>query len=234
MIQFCNVSKVYDGGTQNGNKSFVKALDGINLKIEKGEMVFLVGASGAGKSTLQKLLFKEESPTTGQILVGGRNIVRLKKREIPVLRRRMGIVFQDFKLLEDMTVAENVAFAMEVLKFSRKEIKNTVPKVLEQVGIAYRANHFPRQLSGGEKQRAAIGRAIINNPPILLADEPTGNLDPDTSWEIMKLLEEINLRGTTMLIATHDRDIVDSMHKRVVTLSSGKIVSDRRGGYSRV
>jgi cell division transport system ATP-binding protein len=146
----------------------------------------------------------------------------------------MGIVFQDFKLLEDMTVAENVAFAMEVLKFSRKEIKNTVPKVLEQVGIAYRANHFPRQLSGGEKQRAAIGRAIINNPPILLADEPTGNLDPDTSWEIMKLLEEINLRGTTMLIATHDRDIVDSMHKRVVTLSRGKIVSDRRGGYSRV
>ncbi len=223
MIQFCNVSKEYD--------SKVKVLENINLKIKKGEMLFVVGQSGAGKSTLLKLLFYDEIPNTGQIFIGGKNILRLKRKEIPRLRRNTGIVFQDFKLLEDMTAAENVAFAMEILQFSRSEIKNKVPSVLEQVGIGHKANYYPRQLSGGEKQRVAIARAIINNPPILLADEPTGNLDPETSWDIIKLLEEINLRGTTMVIATHDRDIVDSMHRRVISLSNGIISGDRKGGY---
>lgn len=223
MIHFCNVYKDYS--------SDIRALENINLKILKGEMLFLVGVSGAGKTTMMRLLFKEEEPTKGQILVGGRNLGRMKRKEIPLMRRKVGMVFQDFQLLEELTVFENVAFAMEVLQYRRKDIKKTVPRALEQVGILHRAAHFPRQLSGGEKQRAGIARAIINSPAVLLADEPTGNVDPDTSWEIIKILEEISLRGTTIIVATHDRDIVDSMDKRVVTLSHGRIISDKRGGY---
>lgn len=222
MIQFCNVTKVYDNGTT--------ALNNINLKIEKGDFLFLVGPSGAGKSTLLSLLFREELPTKGQIFIGGKNIVRVKRRELPYIRRNMGIVFQDFRLLPDRTVFENVAFTLEVLQYKRRDIMRLVPPVLEQVGIAHRAKNFPKQLSGGEQQRTAIARAIINNPPILVADEPTGNLDPKTSIEIMKLLEDINYRGTTMLVATHDRDIVDSMHKRVVALENGKLARDEREG----
>ena len=222
MIQFCSVTKVYDNGTT--------ALNNINLKIEKGDFLFLVGPSGAGKSTLLSLLFREELPTKGQILIAGKNIVRIKRRELPYVRRNMGIVFQDFRLLPDRTVFENVAFTLEVLQYKRRDIMRLVPPVLEQVGIAHRAKNFPKQLSGGEQQRTAIARAIINNPPIFVADEPTGNLDPKTSIEIMKLLENINYRGTTVLVATHDRDIVNSMHKRVVALENGKLARDEREG----
>lgn len=222
MIQFCSVTKVYDNGTT--------ALNNINLKIEKGDFLFLVGPSGAGKSTLLSLLFREELPTKGQIIIAGKNIVRIKRRELPYVRRNMGIVFQDFRLLPDRTVFENVAFTLEVLQYKRRDIMRLVPSVLEQVGIAHRAKNFPKQLSGGEQQRTAIARAIINNPPIFVADEPTGNLDPKTSIEIMKLLEDINYRGTTMLVATHDRDIVNSMHKRVVALENGKLARDEREG----
>ncbi len=222
LIQFCSVTKTYENGTT--------ALNNINLKIEKGDFLFLVGASGAGKSTLLSLLFREEIPTKGQIFIAGKNIVRLKRRELPYVRRNMGIVFQDFRLLPDRTVFENVAFTLEVLQYSKKDIMRLVPAVLQQVGIAHRAKNFPRQLSGGEQQRTAIARAIINNPPIVVADEPTGNLDPKTSEEIMKILEDINYRGTTMMVATHDRDIVNSMHKRVVALDNGKLASDEREG----
>ncbi|MEW6621876.1 MAG: cell division ATP-binding protein FtsE [Bacillota bacterium] len=222
MIQFCNVTKVYDNGTT--------ALNNINLKVEKGEFVFLVGPSGAGKSTLLSLLFREELPTKGQIFLAGRNLVRAKRRELPGIRRTMGVVFQDFRLLPDRTVFENVAFALEVLQYRKRDILKLVPIVLEQVGIMHRAKNFPRQLSGGEQQRTAIARAIINNPPLLVADEPTGNLDPKTSMEIMKLLEEINYKGTTVLIATHDRDIVDTMHKRVVALHNGSLARDEKEG----
>lgn len=225
MIQFCNITKIYDNGT--------KALDNINLKIEKGDFLFLVGPSGAGKSTLLSLLFREQKPTKGQIFVSGQNIVRLKNKYLPYIRRNMGIVFQDFRLLPDRNVFENVAFTLEVLQYSKKDIMRMVPAVLEEVGIAHRAKHFPRQLSGGEQQRTAIARAIINNPPILVADEPTGNLDPDTSIEIIRLLEDINYRGTTVMVVTHDREIVDSMHKRVVALVNGKLVrDDREGSYN--
>ncbi|WP_028308042.1 cell division ATP-binding protein FtsE [Desulfitibacter alkalitolerans] len=222
MIQFCSVTKVYDNGTT--------ALNNINLKVEKGDFLFLVGPSGAGKSTLLSLLFREEIPSKGQIFIAGKNIVRIKRRELPYVRRNMGIVFQDFRLLPDRTVFENVAFTLEVLQYSKRDIMRLVPPVLEQVGISHRAKNFPRQLSGGEQQRTAIARAIINNPPILVADEPTGNLDPKTSIEIMKILEDINYRGTTMLVATHDKDIVNSMHKRVVALENGKLARDEREG----
>lgn len=222
LIQFCSVTKTFENGTT--------ALNNINLKIEKGDFLFLVGASGAGKSTLLSLLFREEIPTNGQIFIAGKNIVRLKRRELPYVRRNMGIVFQDFRLLPDRTVFENVAFTLEVLQYSKKDIMRLVPTVLQQVGIDHRAKNFPRQLSGGEQQRTAIARAIINNPPIVVADEPTGNLDPRTSIEIMKLLADINYRGTTMMVATHDRDIVNSMHKRVVALDDGKLASDEREG----
>ncbi|KUO50358.1 MAG: cell division ATP-binding protein FtsE [Desulfitibacter sp. BRH_c19] len=222
MIQFCSVTKTYENGTT--------ALNNINLKVEKGDFLFLVGASGAGKSTLLSLLFREEIPSKGQIFIAGKNIVRLKRSELPYVRRNMGIVFQDFRLLPDRNVFENVAFTLEVLQYSKKDIMRLVPIVLKQVGIAHRAKNFPKQLSGGEQQRTAIARAIINNPPIVVADEPTGNLDPKTSVEIMKLLEDINYRGTTTMVATHDKDIVNSMHKRVVALDNGKLTSDEREG----
>ena len=225
MIQFCNVTKVYENGTT--------ALNNINLRIEKKDFLFLVGPSGAGKSTFLSLLFREELPTKGQIIIEGKNIVRVSRRDLPYIRRKMGVVFQDFRLLPDRTVFENVAFTLEVLQYKKRDIMRLVPSVLEQVGIEHRAKHFPKQLSGGEQQRTAIARAIISNPSIIVADEPTGNLDPKTSIEIMKLLEDINYRGTTMLIATHDKDIVDSMHKRVVALENGSLARDEKeGSYS--
>lgn len=222
LIQFFNVTKAYPPD--------IIALDNISLKIEKGEFVFLVGPSGAGKTTFIKLLFREEIPSKGQIIVGGRSITRLKRNEIPLLRRNIGIVFQDFRLLADRTVFENVAFALEVLETSPREIKIKVEKALAQVGLSSRARMFPHQLSGGEQQRAAIARAIVNNPRILIADEPTGNLDPATSGEIMKILEEINHLGTTVIMASHAQDIVNRMKKRVVALDHGRLVRDAREG----
>lgn len=225
MIQLINVSKVYPNGVQ--------ALQDVNVKIEKGEFVFLIGPSGAGKSTFIRILFREELPTKGQVFVAGKSITRLRKNEVAALRRKMGIVFQDFRLLADRTVFENVAFAMEVLECSKKEINMKVPATLEMVGLAGKKNFFPHQLSGGEQQRVAIARAIVNGPQILIADEPTGNLDPDTSWEIMELLHEINLRGTTVVMATHARSIVNKLQKRVIALENGKVVRDEERGFYR-
>ncbi|HZX46857.1 MAG TPA: cell division ATP-binding protein FtsE [Clostridia bacterium] len=225
MISMDNVSKIYPNGTV--------ALDRINIEIHKGEFVFFVGSSGAGKSTLVKMLLKEENPTSGSISVDGVVINSLKRRQIPYYRRKLGVVFQDFRLLPDKTVAENIAFAMHVVEASRREIARQVPRVLSVVGLGDKANLFPSQLSGGEQQRVSLARAIVNNPALLIADEPTGNLDPDTAWEIMKLLKEINQRGTTVIMATHARDIVNYMRQRVVTLERGRIVRDQeRGGYN--
>lgn len=224
MIEFINVSKEYD------NK--VKALDDVSLKIDKGEFVFLVGASGAGKSTMLKLLLKEEEPTEGQIYLGNRNITKVRKRKIPEVRRDLGVVFQDFRLLSNKTVYENVAFAMEILGEHPKEIRRRVPMILSMVNLSKKASNFPDELSGGEHQRVAIARAIVNNPPVLIADEPTGNLDPDTAWEIMSVLRDINLRGTTILMATHAKDIVDVMQKRVIQIHNGSLIRDEEaGGY---
>lgn len=218
MIELVNVSKEYNNG--------VKALNNINIKIDKGEFVFLVGSSGAGKSTLIKLLLKEENPTKGKLILNGKDATKIRSRRIPHIRRSIGVVFQDFRLLPNKTVYENVAFAMEIVGSSSKEIRRQVPNVLAMVGLSNKAKQYPDQLSGGEKQRIAIARAIINNPGVLIADEPTGNLDPDTSWEIMKILKRINERGTTVLMATHAKDIVDFMKRRVIALSEGNIVKD--------
>ncbi|MDD3297784.1 MAG: cell division ATP-binding protein FtsE [Firmicutes bacterium] len=224
MIAIKDVSKIYPNGTV--------ALDGINIDIHKGEFVFFVGASGAGKSTLVKLILKEENPTTGSMSIDGVMINTIKRRQIPYFRRKLGVVFQDFRLLPDKTVAENVAFAMHIVEASKREITRQVPRVLSIVGLGDKADVFPGQLSGGEQQRVSLARAIVNNPALLIADEPTGNLDPDTAWEIMKILKEINQRGTTVIMATHARDIVNYMRQRVVTLDGGRIVRDlERGGY---
>ncbi|MFZ5632802.1 MAG: cell division ATP-binding protein FtsE [Bacillota bacterium] len=222
MINFYNVSKIYPNG--------VKGLDDVTLSIRRGDFVFLVGPSGAGKTSLIKIIFREELPTRGQALFNGKNIARLKGREIPYLRRKIGMVFQDFRLLPQKTVFENVAFAMEVTGASTREIKTRVPEVLERVGLLDKARVLPSQLSGGEQQRVCIARAIVNNPMVLIADEPTGNLDPDTAWGLMKLLNEINGSGTTIIMATHAREIVDSLKKRVLALSEGKITRDEEGG----
>jgi len=224
LIKFINVSKRY-------NKDII-ALSNISFEIESGEFVFIVGPSGAGKSTLIKLLLKEEEPTSGSIIINKKDITKIKKREIPYLRRNMGVVFQDFRLLPNKTVFENVAFAMEVVGASPKEIRRRVPMVLSLVGLSDKADNYPQQLSGGEQQRVSLARAIVNEPSILIADEPTGNLDPDTSWEIVKLISEINKRGTTVVMATHAKDIVDAMKKRVIALEKGNIVRDEaRGVY---
>jgi cell division transport system ATP-binding protein len=224
MIRLVDVCKRYNHE--------VLALDSVSLHIKKGDFVFLVGSSGAGKSTLIKLLLKEEEPTSGRIFMNNREITRLAGRQVPFLRREMGVVFQDFRLLPKKTVFENVAFAMEMTGISAKQIRKQVPMILSMVALSNRANNYPNQLSGGEQQRVSIARAIVNNPTVLIADEPTGNLDPDTSWEIMKLLSFINKRGTTVIMATHNREIVDIMQKRVVVLEKGKIVSDEmRGVY---
>lgn len=220
-----NVSKTYPNG--------VKALVDVTLKIERGEFVFLMGHSGAGKSTFIKLLMREELPTRGQIFVASRSVLRMKASDIPLLRRSIGVVFQDFKLLENKTVRENVAFAMQVVGASPREIRRRVPEALEMVGLAGKAKRKPDELSGGEQQRVCLARAIINQPSLIIADEPTGNLDPQTSLGIVDLLKTINIRGTTVIMATHAKDIVDRMKQRVVVLENGKIVSDeQKGGYS--
>ena len=193
--------------------------------------VSLIGASGSGKSTIIKLILKEENPTSGKIIINGKDTTNLKPSKIPYLRRSMGIVFQDFRLLPDRNVYENVAFAMHVVKATPRHIKRQVPMVLSQVGLADKAKKFPNELSGGEQQRVALARAIVNNPSMLIADEPTGNLDPNTAWDIMELLNEINLRGTTVLVATHAKDIVDRMNKRVIQIDGGNIIRDKKGGY---
>lgn len=226
MIELYGVTKTYPSGQT--------ALKDINLKISKGDFVFIVGPSGAGKSTLIKLLFREVLPTKGQIFFAGKNITRLRPREIPYLRRRIGIVFQDFRLLPEKTVYENVAFAMEVVEASARDIRKRVPQILDRVGLAHKANAKPSELSGGEQQRIAMARALVNNPDILIADDPTGNLDPDTSWEIMKQLDDINKSGTTVVVASHDRELIDSMKKRVIQLENGCLVrDDERGVYCK-
>jgi cell division transport system ATP-binding protein len=227
MIHLKSVTKIYE---RNG----VVALDDVNLDITAGEFVFIVGTSGSGKSTLMKLLMHEETPTMGEIFVDGRDVVRLSKREIPYLRRGLGVIFQDFRLLEDKTVYENVAFAMQVIEAPRKIIQRTVDAVLDIVGLRDKSKHFPDQLSGGEQQRVAIARAIVNDPKIVIADEPTGNLDPATTWDIMDIFLRINTAGTTIVMATHDKDIVNKLKKRVVEIEGGKIVRDQqRGRYGK-
>ena len=222
MIQLNNVTKVYANG--------VKALSDITLRVKKGEFIFLVGPSGAGKSSLTKLMYREELPTRGQVILNGRNVVRMRPREVPHLRRKIGLVFQDFRLLPRKTVYENVAFALEVIAAAPRDIKKAVPSVLKMVGLGGKLGSLPEQLSGGEQQRVCIARAIVNNPLLIIADEPTGNLDPDTSRELMNLLLDINRRGTTIIMSTHAWDIVDAMKKRVVALSGGRIVRDEEQG----
>lgn len=219
-----NVSKSYSTGAP--------ALNNINLHINKGEFVFIVGDSGSGKSTLIKLLLRELLPSSGRIYVNGTDVVHLKRRKIPLFRRKLGVVFQDFRLLKDRNVYENVAFAQRIVQVPNREIRKNVPAMLSTVGLAGKYKAKPKQLSGGEQQRVALARALVNEPHILLADEPTGNLDPNNSWEIMKLLEEINNNGTTVLVVTHNREIVNEMKKRVITMKKGVIVSDEEeGGY---
>src|SRR5574344_769053 len=223
MIEFRNVSKTYDTGTV--------AVNNANFVIDKGEFAFLVGSSGSGKSTIIKMILKEEEPTSGNIIINGKDTTFLKANRVPYLRRSMGIVFQDFRLLPDKTVYENVAFAMYVVKATPKHIRRQVPMVLSLVGLSNKANVYPNELSGGEQQRVALARAIVNNPSMLIADEPTGNLDPNTAWDIMGILNDINLRGTTVVVATHAKDIVDKMKKRVIRIDHGNIVRDEKGGY---
>ena len=223
MITMENVSKAYVEG--------IPALKNINLKVERGEFVFIVGDSGSGKSTLIKLLLKLE-PTSGKIVVNGQNLGRLRRRQIPRYRRKLGVVFQDFRLLKDRNVYENIAFAQRVIMTPTRKIRREVPKMLSMIGLAEKYKSFPKELSGGEQQRVALARALVNRPDILLADEPTGNLDPKNSWDIMRLLEKINRTGTTILVVTHNREIVDEMKKRVITMKRGVIISDEKeGGY---
>jgi len=210
----------------------IKAVDNLNLKIARGEFVCLVGPSGAGKSTLIKLLICEEKPTSGKILIADRNIANLKSQELPYYRRKVGVVFQDFKLLPQKTVYENVAFALEVCDACDQDIRDRVPKILDLVSMLKRKDNLPSELSGGEKQRVSIARALVHSPKILIADEPTGNLDPVNSWEIIDLLSRINRTGTIVLLATHNKEIVDRLKKRVILMKGGKIISDRiKGGY---
>jgi cell division transport system ATP-binding protein len=225
MIVFQNVTKVYEPN--------VTALHDVSFVIEKGEFVFIVGASGSGKSTLIRLLLKEIEPTSGRIMVGGRDLTRLRRSKVPLLRRNVGCVFQDFKLLPSRTAAENVAYALKVQGESRASIRRKVPEVLNLVGLSHKMNSLPDELSGGEQQRVSIARAFVNHPPLLVCDEPTGNLDPDTSVGIMQLLYRINRSGTTILMVTHDREMVDKMRKRVIGLEHGRLARDeRRGGYT--
>lgn len=222
MITLENVSKAYAAG--------IPALNDVSLHIEQGEFVFVVGDSGSGKSTLIKLLLKELEPTDGSIVINKQELGKIRHRDIPKFRRNIGVVFQDFRLLKDRNVYENVAFAQRVIGTPTKVMKRKVPAVLSMVGLAAKYKSFPKQISGGEQQRVAIARALVNEPKILLADEPTGNLDARNAWEIMKLLEEINQRGTTVLVVTHNLDIVKAMKKRVITMKKGVVVSDERMG----
>ena len=220
MIELKEVTKEYSKG--------IAALNGVSLKIEQGEFVFIVGDSGSGKSTLIRLLLKELEPTSGTIQVMGKDLSKMKHRAIPYYRRKMGVVFQDFRLLKDRNVYENIAFALRVTETPTRVLKKKVPAALSLVGLAQKYKSYPKELSGGEQQRVAIARAIVNEPSILLADEPTGNLDPANSWEIMKLLEEANSRGTTIVVVTHNHEIVSAMKKRVITMKKGNIVSDTK------
>lgn len=222
MLIMSDVSKVYPGGSV--------ALQDVNVHIEPGEFVFVVGPSGAGKSTFIKMLFREVLPTTGSIFVNGIDILSLTPKEIPYMRRQLGIIFQDYRLLPDRTVYENVAFAMEVIETPHRKIKRQVLNVLDLVGLRHRSNAYPNELSGGEQQRIAIARAIVNDPILVIADEPTGNLDPDTSWDIMDIFKEINDTGTTIVMATHDKDVVDEMSRRVIAIEHGRIVRDEHNG----
>lgn len=222
MIELKDVTKEYSKG--------VAALNGINLKIEQGEFVFIVGDSGSGKSTLIRLLMKELDPTSGTIIVNGINLNRMKHKHIAKYRRHLGVVFQDFRLLKDRNIYENIAFAQRVIETPTRVLKQKVPAALSLVGLAQKYKAYPKQLSGGEQQRVAIARAIVNEPAILLADEPTGNLDPTNAWEIMKLLEEANERGTTVIVVTHNHEIVAEMKKRVITMQKGVIISDEKEG----
>ena len=224
MIEFKNVSKVYDNN--------VKALSNVNIKIDAGDFVFLVGPSGAGKSTFVKMLLKEIEPSEGQIIVDGIELSKIKRKKVPFHRRKIGMVFQDFILIPSLNVYENVAFAMRVLEASPSEIKKQVPIALSLVGLSNKQKMFPNQLSGGEQQRVSIARAIVNKPLVLIADEPTGNLDPETAKEIMALIEDINRSGTTVVMATHAKEIVDDMQKRVIAIEKGQVVRDEeKGGY---
>ena len=226
-IKFRNVEKTYKNG--------VNAVYDMNLDIKKGEFVFVIGASGSGKSTLIKMLYREEKPDKGSIIIGGINVAKLKNRKVYILRRKIGVVFQDFKLLPKLTVFENVAFAMEVFGYDKRKIQKRVMEVLDLVGLKHKVRQYPNQLSGGEQQRVVIARAIVNNPKLLICDEPTGNLDPDTSMGIMKVLEDINKLGTTIIMATHDRDIVNRMNKRVICLEEGRLKQDiEKGKYYEI
>jgi cell division transport system ATP-binding protein len=222
LVEFKNVTKKYQNGTV--------ALKDASLRVGKGEFVFIVGSSGSGKSTMLKLLLKEEEVSQGEVFVNGSNVTVMPRKQVPFLRRGLGVVFQDFRLLPNKTVYENVAFAMYITEALPKEIRRQVPMALALVGLSRKANVYPNQLSGGEQQRAALARALANNPTLLIADEPTGNLDPENSWEIVKLLTEINQRGTTVIVATHEKSIVDAMKKRVVALDRGLIVRDQQKG----
>ena len=223
MIELTNVVKTYDPG--------VKALNGISMKIDDGEFVFLVGPSGSGKSTIIKLLTAELEPTSGSVLVNGFVLEKIRQRAIPYLRRTLGVIFQDFRLIENKTVYDNVAFAMRVIGAAESEIKQRVPYVLELVGLENKGRRLPHELSGGEQQRVAIARALVNNPSVIIADEPTGNLDPSRSLEIMMLLEQINALGTTVMVVTHEKELVNRFTKRVVAIDEGRIISDGMDGY---
>jgi len=225
MIEFTDVTKSYAVGNQ--------ALRGVSMQIEDGEFVFLVGPSGSGKSTIMKLITGELKPTTGDVHVNGYSLARIRKREIPYLRRTVGVVFQDFRLIENKTVYDNVAFAMRVIGTREREIRERVPYVLELVGLENKGRRHPNELSGGEQQRLAIARALVNNPSTIIADEPTGNLDPARSLEIMNLLQEINNLGTTVLVVTHEKDLVERFAKRVIAINEGLVISDEMGGYYR-
>ena len=222
MIDMKDVSKVYENGAL--------ALDHINVHIEKGEFVFIVGASGAGKSTFIRMLFREVLPSDGSLIVNGQDVVHMDHSDVPYLRRGLGVIFQDYRLLPDKTVAENVAFAMQVIEAPRRKIQPSVNAVLDIVGLRDKYKCFPSQLSGGEQQRVAIARAIVNHPALVIADEPTGNLDPDTSWDIMDIFKRINADGTTIVMATHDKGIVDAMKRRVIAIEDGHIVRDEAQG----
>ncbi|ART78018.1 cell division ATP-binding protein FtsE [Sutcliffiella horikoshii] len=222
MIEMQDVYKKYPNGVQ--------AVDGINIRIKAGEFVYVVGPSGAGKSTFIKMMYREEKPTSGSIVIDGVNLSKLKESKVPLLRRNIGVVFQDFKLLPQLTVYENVAFALEVIEESPKNIKKRVMEVLDLVKLKHKARHLPNELSGGEQQRISIARSIVNKPKVMIADEPTGNLDPDTSWEIMNIFEEINEKGTTIVMATHNREIVNTIKKRVIAIENGKIARDQAEG----
>jgi cell division transport system ATP-binding protein len=222
MVKMLGVTKVFPNGAV--------ALSNVTLKIDKGEFVFIVGPSGAGKSTIIKLISREELPTKGYLVVGGRDLSRLRRREVPFYRRKLGVVFQDFRLLPNKTVYENVAFAMEVVEAPPKIIKKRIPEVLQLVGLRHKMGAMPSELSGGEQQRVSLARAIVNNPELIIADEPTGNLDPETSWEIFRLLNEINRRGTTIIVATHASSFVNKMRKRVISIDRGMIIRDQEKG----